>query len=220
MLVQLKPTILRKVTTAALVAFVGIAGLRGYQLMRSEISSDIYRTRLKDLSNDYEQLRATYNTAIKKTAITELIVEDNQLNVVVRTDEGILKTIPTPFDPSEEIHVDYVVVNGRLWIRRIFTVPTTHDAVIIDPKLAEIEWDPDGREYGLTIYRPLSEGRWIVNTTTNGALTLVKQDQGGAPLSSPPAIREFDQIQRELTASVDEIGPGDVFHRLLRPQNP
>ena len=66
--------------------------------------------------------------------------------------------IPTALGPAAEIYVDYVVRDGRLWIRRVFdseTPPAT--AVVVDPALADIEWSAEGEAYGKAAYRALGE---------------------------------------------------------------
>ena len=84
--------------------------------------------------------------------------------------------------------------------------PPDAKEVVIDPKLTHVNWDLEGNVYGVTIYRPLSEGRWVVNATTNGALTLVRKKDGEKiKLIAPPPIRQFEEIQKEVNTKVEEI---------------
>ena len=69
---------------------------------------------LESLARDYSALRETYNEAVRKSVVTELLVKNGTLCVVVRNAAGERETIETPFDPSREIYVDYVLVDGRL----------------------------------------------------------------------------------------------------------
>jgi hypothetical protein len=196
-------------TTVLLVAVAGV----GLSLLRGRVVEDIYRERLRALSDEYESLRRHYNEAVEKTAVTELRVEGGRLSVDIVTAAGLARTIETPFDPREEIHVDYVVIDGRLWIRRIHDASTpATQAMLIDPTFTDVDWDEDGKRYGLTIYRPLSDGRWVVNATANGALTLVRTPSDApVELAAPPEIRDYEQVESELDGALEEIGWLDVL---------
>ena len=209
---------LNRIWTLMGVVFLVAGAFTSYHLVRHMVAVDVYRDRLQGLSEEYEDLRATYNAAVKRSAVTELVVKEGKLSVVVRTIEGVLKEIPTPFDPTrDEIHVDFVVVDGRLWIRRVMHIkPPDAREVVIDPKLTQVNWDLEGNVYGVTIYRPLSEGRWVVNATTNGALTLVRKKDGEEiKLIPPPPVRQFEEIQKEVDTKVGEISARDVYNRLI-----
>lgn len=212
-------TLLYRLAIALVLCLLTIAaGLAGYHLVRSQIEVQAYRTRLAAIASDYEKLRVNYNAAVRKAAITELVVKDNKLSVTVRSSEGVLSEIQTPYDPAKEIHVDYIVVDGRIWARRVYddNTPATQ-GTLIDPKLADIAWDEQGRDYGLTIYRPLTEGRWVVNLTSNGSLTLThKPLDEKVQLVTPPPLREFETVDKEVSAEVLQVGPMDVLRRVLR----
>ena len=202
----------------ALAAIVIVAA--GYKLLEALVVEDIYRDRLEDLGQEYERLRGQYNAAVEKTAVTELWVEEKSVEVVVMTAAGELARIPTPYDPSEEIHVDFVVLDSRLWIRRVHDGKTPpSQGVLIDPKLANVPWDDAGEVRGLTIYRPLSEGRWIVSVTGNGALSLEKKPEGDpAQLAPPPELRTFDQVREVLRHDLADVGFMDVLRVLWKGQ--
>jgi hypothetical protein len=213
----LKPHTLLHLATLAIVGFAG------YHVAQQWVAAEVYRQRLRELSDRYEGLRATYNDAVRRTAVTELLVKDGELSVVVRNAAGVVQTIPTPFRPAEhEVHVDFVVLEGRLWIRRIMRVaPPRAEQVLIDPRLAQIDWDDRGENYGITIYRSLTEGRWVVNTTANGALTLVKQpSEAPAPLASAPEVRQFEQLQAEARRELDSIGLAELLRRVTGALSP
>lgn len=199
---------MRTRTFVALALLVAVVGATGYLLLRERLAAQVYRERLADLSREYEALRDDYNDVVRKSAVTELLVEDGKVSVVVATAAGVLETIPTDLDPTREIHVDFVVVDGRLWIRRIHDDQTpAADAQIIDPAVAVVNWDQNGQSYGLTVYRPLGPGRWVVNATGGGALTLVrKETDDPVELVRAPAVREFETIDHDVRDALAEIG--------------
>lgn len=197
------------------VAAVAAAGV-GYQWVRNRITSDIYRDRLIALSQNYEQLRRQYNEAVKRTAVTELIVEGNTVSVAICTADGQRKVIETPLRADGELYVDYVVLDGRLWIRRVFDARTPpSDAVVIDPLLREVDWDSPKMKYGKAVYRRLGEGRWVVTVTGDGSLGLAQlEPETPAVLAPPPPVRDYPQIEREIDEQIDRIGIRDVLWRL------
>jgi hypothetical protein len=194
------------------VAAVG-ASLAGYRMVESRVAADIYRQRLSALGADYEALRSRYNEAVRKTAVTELLVKDNALSVVVRTSEGVQETQPTPFDPAGEIYVDFVVQGGRLLIRRLFDERTSPSlGMVVDPALVDIDWDDPRLSVGKAVYRRLSEGRWVVTVTGDGSLGLARQDDPRpGTLPAPPDIRDYDEIEKTLAAEIERIDASDVW---------
>lgn len=214
----------RLMHAAGILALVGLCGAAFYQHSRGNIVADIYRQRLQDLSGKYQDLRQQYNQVVRKTAVTELVQEKGKLNVVVRTAEGVLETIPTTLDPKREIHVEYVVQNGRLWIRRAYSLsdPDGHgearaDVRLINPNLADLPWATDPNLQGLSVFRrDLSEGRWVVTATGNAALALTKLKPGEpARLSGPPAVNAFPELQREIQADIDKLSVVEIAQRML-----
>ncbi len=206
-----------RIGNVAAVVLLGVAGFVGYQLVQANLKADIYRDRLTELADDYDQLRQTYNQAVRKTAVTELVVEDGKLCVSIRTNEGVVKQIPTPFDPSGEIYVDYVVLDGRLWVRRVFDAQTPPSAgVVVEPELTDVGWDDPALAHGKAVYRRLDEGRWVVTVTGDGSLGLAKAT-GNEPtdLTSTPSVRDYEPVHEQARAEVDRIGPGDVVRRLV-----
>ena len=204
-------------TTSALVVLAGVGGVMGYRFMRAEISATVYRQRLEDLSLEYASLRDRYNDAVRKTVVTELIVRDQKLSVRVRDASGVLKEIATPYDPSREIYVDYVVVDSRLWIRRVFDAQTPpSQALVIDPVYDDVDWDCAGAEHGKAVYRQLGEGRWIVSVTGDGSLGLARSTLSEpTDLTTTPPVRDYEPISEQAKAEADRIGPGDVVKRLV-----
>jgi hypothetical protein len=193
-----------------LVMVAAAAGL-GYRFVRADLAASVYRERLENLATEYEDLRTTYNEAVRRTAVTELVVADGELSVHVRSAAGVLNDIPTPFDPSGEIYVDYVVLDGRLWIRRVFDARTAPgDGLVIDPVVAEVDWDSEAARHGKAVYRRLGEGRWVVTVTGHGSLGLERAD-GPAELVPAPEVNEYAEETEQADDEVGRLGPADVW---------
>lgn len=195
----------------------------GYRWLRADIAAGVYRQRLETVAADYESLRTRYNDAIRTSAVTELVVKDNKVAVEVRlpdpsgsTGGSVLRRIETPVDPSREVFVDYVVAGGRLLIRRVFDAATPPEkAFTIDPALANVDWTDPRACHGTTIYRALTEGRWVVSVTGNGALGLTRT-QGNEPtaLVESPQIRSYEEELRSADAQLAEVGWGDLWRKV------
>lgn len=207
----------RVVPACAVIAASGVAGLFGLELMRARAEREIYRDRLADLTTTYDDLAGRYNTAVRRTAMTELVVENGTLTVVVQSAGGRIADITTPYDPASEIYVDYAIIGGRVWIRRIFDEHTApSEAMVIDPALANIDWNDDPSEVGKAIYRSLDEGRWIVTVAGNGGLGLRKAEPGEEIALGPaPVITDFDEVDAEAARKSDEIDWRDLLARVL-----
>lgn len=211
-----------------LAVFLGVSGAAaylGYRFVRADVASRIYEKRLEDLALDYKQLADVYNEAVRRSAVTELIVKDDTLSVRVRTIEGPTRVIPTPFDPRGEIYVDFVVLEGRLWIRRLFDANTAPGAgLVIDPALADIGWAAadnatPGRPtatVGKAVYRALSEGTWVVTVSGDGSLGLSRLDPGQEPrLVARPQIKDYQQIQAEASDRATGLTASDVWREMV-----
>jgi hypothetical protein len=187
------------------------------------LAADVYRDRLARLAGEHEALRTSYNDAVRRSAVTELLVRDGSLSVLVRTpgpEGSALREIETPFDPSREIYVDFAVLDGRLWIRRVFDERTPPSlGVVIDPELAQIEWagaPGSGVRVGKAVYRSLSEGRWVVSVTGQGSLGLERVGPASdAPgeLIAAPTVQTFDELP-EADRQAAEIGWSDIWRWL------
>ncbi|HEY8155573.1 MAG TPA: hypothetical protein VII72_15710 [Myxococcota bacterium] len=199
-----------------LAALLSLAGLAGYQLLRTGLAADVYRARLEETVRDYEILRGQYNQAVRRTAVTELVVEDGKLAVVIRDAGGILRRIETPFDPSREIYVDFVLLDGRLWIRRVFDDRTPPEqGVLIDPALAEIDWSEEPEAYGKAAYRALGPGRWVVSVTGDGSLGLAQASEDAViELAPPPPVRDYEPIESALDGALRDLAPAEVLRAL------
>ena len=208
---------MQRIGNIAAVLLLAVTGFVGYRLIQANLTADIYRDRLNDLSQDYDQLRDTYNQAVKKTAVTELLVENGKLCVSIRNHEGVVRQIPTPYDPAGEIYVDYIVLDGRLWVRRVFDAKTPPSrGVVIEPQLAEVGWDDPKLAHGKAVYRRLDEGRWIVTVTGDGSLGLAKATHDlPADLASTPAVRDYEPVSEQARAEVEKIGPGDIARQII-----
>jgi hypothetical protein len=205
-----------RLLSIALLAGLAAAGLAGYRLFESTLAAEVYRARLAELAADNEALRRVYNEAVSRTAVTELRVEDGKLSVVIRTAEGELEVLPAPYDPSTEIYVDFVVVDGRLWIRRVFDSSTPPEqGMVIDPRFAHVDWNTEAASHGKAAYRSLSEGSWVVDVSGDGSLGLARRE-GDEPLalSPPPPVREYEPVESVVDDALAEIGPAEALRVL------
>ncbi len=184
-----------------------------YFYYESRLANRVYRDRLRDLSAGYNTLRDQYNLAVRKTAVTELVVDQGKLSVVVRTADGLDRTIETECDTGYPIHCDYIVMDGRLWIRRIYDDRTApEDGKVIDPDVSDIDWSSEKVQYGKAIYKLLNDGRWVVSVTGDGSLGLArKTEDDGKPLALAPPVQDFKEIEKTIETEVGEITFIDVL---------
>jgi hypothetical protein len=216
-----------------LLAFLGVsaaAAYLGYRYVRADIAARVYEQRLGELALDYQNLAEVYNDAVRRTAVTELLVRGDELSVRVRTSEGTTRLIPTPFDPKGEIYVDFLVLDGRLWIRRVFDAKTPPgQGLVIDPSIAQIAWNADGTlrpegealdtiaraAVGKAVYRSLTEGVWAVTVSGDGSLGLTKLPDGHeARLVAKPEIKDYQQIQAEATEGISRLTAADLWREI------
>ena len=205
------------ITGLAIVGATVVVGFIGMRFAKADAANSVYQTRLRDLSSEYESLRSQYNTAVRQTAVTELVVKDRSVTVQVRTIEGAVETIETRANPDKEVYVDFALLDGRLWIRRVFDSDTPpSQATVINPKLADIDWERENALVGQAVYRHLAEGRWIVNASGDGALALTQvPDDQVVNLAPPPEIGSYEEIQSEIDTEVDKVTWRDVFAAVL-----
>lgn len=207
---------MQKLNNIALAVVLLAAAFVGYRFLRASVEADVYRQRLGELSEKYNDLRDTYNEVVKRTAVTELIVAEGSVCVSIRNAEGEVTRVETPYRAGSEVFVDYVVIDGRLWIRRVFDADTApNGGVVIDPKLADVAWDDADLVQGKAVYRKVDEGRWVVTVTGNGALGLAKREGSSDELVSPPAVRDYPPTMQEVDADVQRIGTLDVLKRAV-----
>lgn len=202
---------------ASVAVLAGAVGLMGFRFVRADVEAEAYRERLEELGGAYDTLATRFNDAVRQTAVTELVVAGSTITVRVRSFAGVEREIATPFDPSGEVYLDYVVVDGRLWIRRIFdehTAPT--DAVVIEPEFSDVDWDSPEADHGKAVYRRLSEGRWVATVTGGGSLGLRRAREGElVALESAPAVRSYEQIVEQVSDPARELGAGEVLRRAV-----
>lgn len=201
------------ITSLAILSAVAITTVVGLKIAKAEAANMVYQDRIRDLSTDYESLAAQYNQAVRQTAVTELVVKDRKITVQIRTIEGEQETIETPCNADKEIYVDFALIAGRLWIRRVFDADTPpSQATIINPKLANVDWDSEGALVGQAVYRQLDEGRWVVNASGDGALALTKVDDDQiVNLSPPPSIKAYEEVQSQVDEELEKITWRDVL---------
>ncbi len=213
--------LLRPVSVAVVVLVV-VAALLGYRVARDSIAATVYRQRLAELHEQHAELTQKYNDAVTRAAVTELLVSDGTVRVLVRSGDeatggGVLEAFDTPYDPAGEVFIDYAVLDGKLWIRRVFDEHTPpNQGTLIDPALNTIDWDDASARHGKVAYRSLTDGRWVVSVSGDGSVGLRKvSDDTEVALVSKPAVQEFDPVQ-QAQAEVDRIGFGEVVRGLLR----
>ncbi len=208
----------RIITTSALLLISALAATLGYRYLRAEAVEDIYRERLTALAASHADLAKRYNTAVRQTAVTELLVSDDaELSVRIRNADGALRTMLTPFKPESEIYVDYAVKDGRLWIRRVFDEHTPPAyAVQLNPAIADLDWSDDPTlRFGKAVYRGgLTPGVWTITVTGSGALGLSKTNESTLLTDAAP-ITDFEEVQPELDKQISNITLADVWHKLL-----
>jgi len=211
-----RPRLTTILTLSAATMLGAGTALLGYHLIRANITESVYRARLEDVAERYESLREQYNAAVRRTAVTELVVTDNRLTVRIRNAAGTIRDIPTEYDPRREIYVDYVIVDGRLWIRRVFDALTPpSSALVIDPALAGVDWSGDRATFGKAVYRALGEGRWVVTASGDGSLGLRLADENESVLLvEPPHLGTFKEMDSELRDEIANIGPADIWREL------
>ena len=222
---------LRRIVASVVVVLVLAAGGAtvlgtGLDLARSRAEAAVYRQRLEDLADSHAGLVSRYNEAVRRTAVTELLVrepaatgEPPSLAIRVRTVAGVDREIQTPFDPRAEIFVDFVVRDGRVLIRRIFdewTPPSL--GLVIDGSLGTVDWEAEGVRLGKAVYRSLQPGRWTVSVSGAGALDLAWAgpiDAAAAVLAATATVEDFREIDSEVRDARSAVGLGD-FWRVIR----
>jgi hypothetical protein len=142
-----------------------------------------------------------------------LVVEQGKLSVVVRTADGLDRTIETDCDTGYPIHCDYLVMDGRLWIRRVYDDRTApEDGKVIDPDISNIDWSSKEVQYGKTVYKLLNDGRWVVSVTGDGSLGLARKTEDDAkPLALAPPVQDFKEIEKKIDTEVSEITFLDIL---------
>lgn len=205
------------ITGIAIVGAAFVVGLVGLRFARADAANTVYQSRLRALTSDYESLRGQYNQAVRQTAVTELVVKDRSVTVQVRTIEGAVETIQTDADADKEVYVDFALIEGRLWIRRVFDADTPpSQATIINPKLAKVNWDAENALVGQAVYRQLGEGRWVVNAAGDGALKLTRIDADQIiNLSPPPEIGAYEEIESEVDEEIEKVSWRDIFAAVM-----
>ncbi|MEM7680364.1 MAG: hypothetical protein AAF288_00255 [Planctomycetota bacterium] len=209
---------LLKVLTLTVALPVGaMLGLGLYKGGRSAVEAEVYRDRLVEMNQRYGDLAERYTRVVKRSAVTELDVTPDSVEVVFRTPQGELSRAQTPYRAGDEVYVDFALVDGRLMIRRVFenrTAPA--DGVVLDEKLRELDWDGGAVRQGLAVSRELTEGRWAVTVTGNGALELGRLGPLDDPaLAAAPFVEPGEPLDEDPRVEIDSIGFFEVLRRLL-----
>ena len=225
---KLGKMVYKAVITSALAVLLVAGGYVGWRLVRSDVEARVYLERLTTLAQDYRSLQKQYNTAVRRTAVTELVVHENEVWVRVRTAAGTVGLMQTPYRADGEVFVDYVVRDGRLWIRRVYDQSTApEDGFVVDDDLGAVEWDDERMHVGKTVYRSLSDGRWVVEVSGNGALGLTRigdapaggpralEDDRSTELVRAPVISEFDEWLESIDADTRAVSFEDVVRAFV-----
>lgn len=204
-------------TGSAALGAVVVLVVVGLRLAKSDAAERVYRERLETMAGDFEALRGEYNRAVRRTAVTELVVADGTVTALVRSAHGTVAEVPTSADPSREVYVDFALVDGRVWIRRVFDSATRPDeATVIDPRLVDVDWDGPSASVGQAVYRTLGEGRWVVRVSGDGALGLERvPDDAVISLAEAPEVATFEEIQGEVDARVEAVGWREALGAVL-----
>ena len=217
-------------TVVALGLLGTAAAVTSMSFVKTRAEADIYRQRLLELHDRHQRLATNFNDAVRKTAVTELIVRNREeperpsLSVRVRNLTGEIKVIETDFDPRGEIYVDYVVLDGRLWIRRVFDADTPPSKGLqVNPEITDVNWNDSSAQVGKAVYRALDEGRWVITVTGSGSLGLVRAggpDDPPGDLVTDVAIEDFDEIETQVSEAKKKVGAGDVWNWLVGRDSP
>ena len=210
----------KKLATLSFIAITAVAFVLGYNFMRSNIAADLYRDRLREAVKENEAMRQTFNEEVKKTIVTELLVQDDEtVCVVFVAADNTERIVATPFKMGAEVYVDFIVRDNRLFLRRVFDENTKpKEALHIDPELQTVDWKNLSIPRGSATYAQLNKkGRWTVSVSGNGALQLTKADDNvkRQPLTITPAVKDYEVIEKEMNAKVEEIGVGDVMQSIF-----
>jgi hypothetical protein len=190
---------------------------------RSRVLEAVYRDRLRQLCDEYEALRSNYNTVVRRTAVAELKAADGKLAIVYRIGGQAVKTVPLPFDPTREIYVDFVVIDGRLLIRRVFSEDTPPNAgVLLNPELLGIDWERPDIHVGKAVYRRLNNGRWAVTVTGNGALGLerIRHAAPGPTIAPAPPVHDYAETASAIQSRTRAISLREVVAALAAGARP
>ncbi len=205
----------QKIALTLFAVVLALSCVVAYRLIKADVTADAYLERLEALTDDYEDLRQDYNTAVSKTAVTELLVEDGVVCVLVRTADGKERRIATPYAAGAQVYVEYMVIDGRLWIRRVFDDRTAPEkGVVIDPDLASVDWDSPKVAVSKAISRRLTEGRWVITVTGDGSLGLAESARPKTLEPNPP-IGSFEPKDEAATNDVESIGPVEVLRHAV-----
>lgn len=209
---------LHRAVLLLLVASVFLAlGTLAFQWAKAGVMRDAYRVRLADLELKHNALVSDYNQAVSRTAVCEVRQRGGKLSVVTVTADGCREEIPLAFDPAREIHFDFVCLADRLRLRRVYddkTAPAS--GVLIESKLARVDWSKHEGDRGLVLYRTVEEGIYALKVSGTGSLTLEPVQQSVADqLVREPELRRHEPVEKIENADA-EAGLGEILRGLWR----
>jgi len=215
---------MRRIGQVVFAGFIVLAVFLGYSVVRTNIAADLYRDRLREAVKENEAMRQTFNEAVKKTVVTELVVNDDEtICVVFVSADNTEHVVPTPFKMGAVLWADCIVQDGKLFLRRVFDDNTAPiNALFIDPVVQTVDWKragPSGKvPQGIAANGEINaKGRWVVSASGQGALELKKADDAAPrqPIARDLQVRDYKEIEKQITTKVDEIGPTDVWKSLF-----
>ncbi|MEM6750519.1 MAG: hypothetical protein AAF612_08615 [Planctomycetota bacterium] len=205
---------------ALLTVLLPIAAVAGLGLStggRAAVEAEVYKDRLRETNARYRDLAGRYTKVVKRSAVTELDVSSESIDVIFRTPHGEVRRVATPYRPGDEVYVDFALLDGRLMIRRVFenrTAPA--DGVVLDEALRELDWDGQGIVRGQAVSSVVTEGRWVVSTTGNGALDIALVGPlERSELVSAPLVEPGEPLEDQPLTDPESIGVFEVVRRLL-----
>lgn len=213
MITRLHRTLLVLLAAAIVLALGALA----FQWIKTGIQRDAYRVRLGDLERRHNALVADYNQAVARTAVCEVRQRGGKLSVVTATADGRREEIPLSFDPTREIHFDFVCLGDRLRLRRVYDDQTAPmNGVLIESQLAHVDWARHASDRGLTLYRTVEEGTYALKVSGTGALTLEAVPTSATDqLVREPELRRHDPVEKLENADA-EPGFGEILRGLWR----
>ncbi|MGB0371840.1 MAG: hypothetical protein ACPGN3_10925 [Opitutales bacterium] len=186
----------------------------GLAWTRDRMTQEIYADRLRALAENHEALRSDYDRLMEETALTQIVVsEGNEVSVRMSLADGQIEEVSIDADPSKEIYVDYVLLDNRLWIRRVFDADTPPSAAtLLDWDLKTIDWSQrESSEFGKAVYRSLEPGVWEITMTGNGSLSLGPAQDRKLSVQPYPEISDTVLSEEHSPEMSEEVSLSDIW---------
>jgi hypothetical protein len=86
--------------------------------------------------------------------------------------------------------------------------------------LASVDWNGPSASHGKAVYRTLTEGRWVISVSGDGALGLTRLDGPSPSLAGAPEIKDYSEIEAEAAKQAEAIGPTEVWEWMFGGSRP